>query len=86
MEKDQIRRYLMTLTQVNSRGIKVLMWKATLSSVQNKNIWEYIYYVRADTTFWNKAQNAQIKEENKNKLDYIKIKSKKIFICIYRLL
>ena len=34
----------------------------------------------------SEAQNAQIEEENKNKLDYIKIKSKKNFMCIYRLL
>lgn len=34
-----------------------------------------MYCIRVETSFWNKAQNAQIKEEN-NKFDHMKIKAK----------
>ena len=34
-----------------------------------------MYYIRVETSFWNKAQNAQVKEEN-NKFDHMKIKAK----------
>ena len=34
-----------------------------------------MHYIRVETSFWNKAQNEQIKEKN-NKFDHMKIKAK----------